>query len=149
MTQVSRIPLKQEVLDSIFDLFLETLINIKDKKRLSGFVQSIFTPNEKIMLAKRLAAALLLAKGHSYHSIRSILKLSPPTISKMNFRLKYEGEELNPVIEGILRRQAKGVVIEELKDFLDIPTKSTLKSPVRLKRKTQRKRKIEKIKSEF
>ena len=135
--------------DRIFELFLDTLVSIKDKKKLNGFVHSIFTPTERIMFAKRLAAALLLAKGHSYKNVGKILRMSHPTIAKMNFRLKYEGEDLVPIIEDIFRKQSKAVLIEELKDLFDIPTKSSLKSPDRFRRMSERGSKISRIKSEF
>ncbi len=149
MTQVSKVALKQETWDKIFDLFLDTVLRIKDKNKLNGFLQSVLTPTERIMVAKRLAATVLLAKGHEYDSIRRTLRLSPPTIAKMSFKLKYEGEELHPIIEDILRRQARDILGEELKGILDLPTKGSLKSPDRLKREHQRKVRIEEIKRRF
>lgn len=141
--------IRPEVWDKIFDMFLDSFLFSKDKNKLNGYVQSIFTPTERIMLAKRFAACILLAKGHEYRSVARILRMSLTTISKMNFKLKYEGEGLMPIVEDTFRKQAKSVFKEEIKDLFDLPIKSSFRSPERAKRVSKRKRKIERIKSEF
>jgi len=149
MTKVSRLPLRQDVWERIFDLFIETLTNIRQKGKLTGFVDDFFSPTEKIMFAKRLAAALLIAKGHDYLNIRKILRISPPTIAKMSFRIKYEGKGLNSVIEDIFKRQRLQIIWKEMEDLFDLPSKGTLKSPERLKRQVKRDQIIRRIKEEF
>lgn len=149
MPQVSKFIIRPEVWDIIFNMFLDSFLFAKDKDKLSAYVQSIFTPTERIMFAKRFAACILLSKGHEYRSVARILRMSLTTISKMNFKIKYEGEGLMPIIEDTLRKQAKTVFKEEIKDLFDLPTKSSLRSPERAKRIASRKSKIERIKSEF
>ena len=87
MTKVSRIPLRPDVWERIFDLFIGTLADLKDRKKLKAFVDDFFSPTEKIMFAKRLAAVVLLAKNHNYQSIRQILRISPPTIAKISMQI--------------------------------------------------------------
>lgn len=149
MPQVSKFIIKPKVWDRIFDMFLDSFLFAKDKNKLHGYVQSIFTPTERIMFAKRFAACILLAKGQDYRSVARTLRMSLTTISKMNFKLKYEGEGLMPIIEDTFRKQSKSVFKEEMKDLFDFPTKGSLKSPERAKRISARKKKIERIKSEF
>ena len=107
MTKVSRLPLRADVYDRIFNLFVQTLVDIKGKRELEAFANDFFTPTERIMFAKRLAAAVLLAKGHSYGSIQRILRISSPTIAKMSFKVSYEGKGINPIIENIFRKQSR------------------------------------------
>lgn len=150
MPQVSKFIIRPEVWDMIFDMFLDSFLFVqKDKDKLSAYIQSIFTPTERIMFAKRFAAIILLAKGHDYRSVARTLRMSLTTISKMNFKLNYEGERLTPIIEDTLRKQAKSILKEELKDLFDFPTKSSFKSPERVKRLIKRRRKIERIKNQF
>ncbi|OGM19094.1 hypothetical protein A2686_00850 [Candidatus Woesebacteria bacterium RIFCSPHIGHO2_01_FULL_38_10] len=149
MTKISRIPLRPDVWERIFDIFIGTLADLKDKKKLEAFINDFFSPTEKIMYAKRLALVVLLAKGHDYQSIRQILKISPPTIAKMSLKVKYEGKGLFPVIEDILRKQAAQIIWKEIEGLLDIPTKGSLKSPERFKRNIFREQMIREIKSEF
>src|SRR3989344_979732 len=149
MTQVSRFMIRPELWERIFNMFLYSFLFAKDKNKLNGYVQSIFTPTERIMLAKRFAACILLFKGHDYRNVARILRMSLTTISKMNFKLKYEGEGLMPIIEDTLRKQAKSVVKEEIKDLFDLPTKASLRSPERAKGLLDRRKKIERMRDEF
>lgn len=130
MTKVSRIPLKKETWDKVFGLFIDTLTNITDGDKLRSFVNDFFSPSERIMLSKRLAAAVLLAKGHSYESVRNKLKLSPPTIAKISSKVKYEGKGLNLVLGEVFKKQAKFVFTEEIKDIFDLPVKGDILGPV-------------------
>lgn len=142
--------IRPDVWERIFDMFLDSFIFAqKDKNKLNAYVQSIFTPTERIMFAKRFAAIILLAKGHDYRSVAQTLRMSLATIGKMKYKLNYEGEGLTPIIEDTLRKQAKSVLKEEIKDLFDFPTKSSLKSPRRAKRAQEREKKIERIKREF
>ena len=149
MTKVSRLQLRSDVWDRIFSLFVSTLADQKDKKKLSKFIDDFFSPTEKIMFAKRLAAAVLLAKGHDYISIRRILRVSPPTIAKLSLKIKYGGEGLNPVIEDIFRKEASQIIWKEIEGFFDVPIKGNLKSPERFIRNLRREQKIGELKSEF
>lgn len=149
MTKISRLPLRKDVWDRVLDLFVSTLADQKDKKKLANFFDDFFSPTEKIMFAKRLAAAVLLAKEHDYQSIHEILRISPPTIAKLSLKIKYGGEGLKPVIEDIFKKQSNQIVWKEIEGFFDVPAKGNLKSPQRFTRNIKRRQKIEEIKSEF
>jgi len=149
VTKVSRLPLRNDVWERIFELFIGTLADIKDKRKLRAFVGDFFTPTERIMFAKRLAASVLLAKGHDYTSIRRILKLSNTTIARMSAKVKYEGQGLQIVISDILKKQSATMIWKEIEGLFDLPTKATLRSPARAKRERARARDIERIAEEF
>src|SRR3990167_3283159 len=149
MTQVSKFMIRPEVWDRIFNTFLDSFLFAKDKNKLNAYVQSIFTPTERIMFAKRFAACILLSKGQDYRSVARILRMSPPTIAKMNFKLKYEGDGLLPIIEDTFKKQSIDIFWEEVQGLLDLPSKGSLKSPNRLISKKERRNKIMQIKNEF
>lgn len=149
MTKISRLPLRTDVWDRVFKLFVSTLADQKDKDKLSKFIDDFFSPTEKIMFAKRLAAAVLVAKGRDYQSIRTILKVSPSTIAKLSLKIKYGGEGIKPVIEDIFREESSKIIWHEIEGFFDLPTKGNLKSSERLIRKIKRGQKINEIKTEF
>jgi uncharacterized protein YerC len=149
MVKISRSPLRSDLWERIFDLFVGTLADLTDKHKLSAFIEEFYSPTEKIMLAKRLALMVLIAKGHDYKSIRIILRISPSTIAKMSLKIKYEGKGLKPVIEDIFKKQSSQIIWKEIQSIFDNPTKATLKSPTRLKNEILSKQKIEEIKSEF
>jgi uncharacterized protein YerC len=130
-------------------MFLDSFMLAKNKDELNAYIQSIFSPTERIMFAKRFAACILLSKGHDYRSVSRTLRISLATVSKMNFKIKYEGEGLAPIIESTMKMQAKSVIKEEIKDLFDFPSKATLRSLDRAKRTAKRRKKIERIKREF
>ena len=149
MTKISGLPLREDVWEKIFKMFIDTLADIKEKKAAEKFVYDFFSPTERIMFAKRLACAVLIAKGHSYESIKSILKLSPNTIAKVSTTVRYEGEGLNDAVESIFRKQARRIVWKEIEELLDLPSKGSLKSPSRLRDSYTRRREVEKLKDTF
>lgn len=148
MSQVSKFKLTNDTYERIFKLFIETLLNIKNRKQLDGFVQSFFTPTERIVFAKRLAACVMLAKGNSYQDIRETLKISPPTIARMSARVNYEQSALTDVLNTILKKDAVKILFEELSGVLDMPGKG--KNYARIaKSKSERAKKIQRLKTEF
>ena len=148
MTKVSRLPLRNDIWERIFDLFLKTTISIKDKKKLQGFMNDLYSPTEKIMLAKRLACAVMIAKGNNYQSIRRTLRISPPTIAKMSMLVKYKGQGLTPILEEILKRDAFKIIWKELASIVDLPGKGN-DWVAHGKRKFRRRLEISELKSEF
>ena len=149
MAKVSRIPLRNDVWERIFKLFVETTSDLKDKKLLTSFIDDLYTPTEKIMLAKRLAAAVLLSKGHSYTEVSRILKVSSPTIAKISLKIKYTEGGLKDVVNKILLKESAQVLWKEVEDLFDLPTPQTLKSPDRFVRKIKREKEMRTIKEEF
>jgi len=149
MTQVSKFLIRNDVWERIFDLFIETIADLKDKKKLERFVDDFFSPTEKIMLAKRLAIIVLLAKNQSYGDIRRILRVTPSTIAKMGLKLKYEGKGLKPVVKDIFEKESQIILWKEIAGIFDLPTKASLRSPERYKRTEKRSQEIKTIKDEF
>lgn len=149
MTKVSRLPLRKDVWERIFKLFIETLAGIKEQDKLRKFIDDFFSPTEKIMFAKRLAASVLLAKGHSYQKIREILRISPQTIARINLKVRYGGKGLNPIISDISKKQKAQIVWKQIEELFDIPAKGTLKSPERFKRQFVSQKEIERLAEEF
>lgn len=88
MPQVSKYPIPSKVADRIFELFIKTLTKIRNVKEAQDFSYDLFTPVEKIMLAKRIAIAYLLIKGYKYREINKLLRVSLTTIGSVNLALK-------------------------------------------------------------
>ena len=105
MAQVSKYPISKEVEQRIFEIFSQTLSDLKDPIDINDFLQDFLSPIEKIMLAKRLSIAVLLAKGYEYEQIRKILRVSPPTIAQVAISLKYMGKGYKKVVEKILKEE--------------------------------------------
>lgn len=147
MTLISKHRLQGDTLERTFELFVQTLLNIRDKETTKSFINGFFTPTEKIIFSKRIAIYVMLAKGNSYESIKSILKVSPPTIARASAHLNYS-HDLDRVIQSILIKDASKQILEEIISVFDVPGKGRSLSALA---KTKRKRsiKIRKLQREF
>lgn len=119
MTQVSKYPLRKEVEKRLFELFWEVIEKLRTKEQIEKFLKDLLTPTEEIMLAKRVAIALMLLKKYDYRTIRDTLKVSLTTIGKVSLWLKYEGGGYREVLEKIIRQQNWENLFEKLDDGLD------------------------------
>ena len=92
-------------------MFWESLSALRNTKDVELFLFDLLTPTERIVLAKRLAIAVLLTKGYGYENIMNILKVSSPTVSRVKAWLNL-GDGYKLVIKKILRK-------ETWKEFLE------------------------------
>lgn len=146
MTQISRYQLKPKVWEKIFDIFTDTFMKTKDRKKLDNFIDNFFSPTEKIMLAKRLAIAVLLAKGNDYDSIKNTLRVTAGTISKVNYLMKGKNNGLNIAVMEILKRDAGKMFFEEIMGVFDYPRIGSNWSMLR-KQKSERQNRIHNLKT--
>jgi uncharacterized protein YerC len=124
MPQVSQRPLKKEVWERIFNLFVHSVARITDNDELARFLLELLTPTERIMLAKRLAIALMLAKGNQYGVIKEKLHVTSSTISAVKKHLFDGSGGLQVALKKIINLQTREVLWEQLKDILDQPAPS-------------------------
>jgi len=92
MPQVSKVPLKQEYYQRIFELLSSSISKLDSQTKVQNFFQDFFTPTEKIMFAKRISIAYLLARNYSYREISQILKVSTATVATVANRYSNTGE---------------------------------------------------------
>lgn len=142
MSQVSKFMLLPEVWEKIFDLFTDTFFRMKNKQKFNNFIDNFFSPTERIMLSKRLAIAVLLAKGNDYRTIRRAIRVTDGTISKVALLMKGGDSGLKTAVEEILKRDAGKIFLEEMFGLLDYKSKGRNWSDVE-KNKRGRKRRVE------
>lgn len=104
MSQVSKYPISKEVYETIFGIFLGTIADLKTKTQVSEFFKEFLTPTERIMFAKRLAIAVLLAKNYRYREISKILRVSATTIGGISLQYKY-GDNFKRMISHVLESE--------------------------------------------
>lgn len=105
MPQISKYPISKEVYERCWEVFTKTLVGIRDREEAQEVINDLFTPTERIMLAKRLATALLLIKGYEYREISRILRVSAPTIAMVNAALKYGNNGYKKALTKILSEE--------------------------------------------
>lgn len=84
MGRVSKRLLDSEVEERIFEIFWLYLAKLRNTHDIREFLQSLLSRTEQIMIAKRLAIAVLLEKGHTYEHIDQSLKVSKATIATVH-----------------------------------------------------------------
>lgn len=88
MTRVSKNPIKQETFIKILSSFYEMIVDLRSRQEVKGVFEVFLSKAEKIMLAKRLAIAVMLNKGVDYRSISQELKVSTATVREINSKLE-------------------------------------------------------------
>lgn len=136
MVLVSRRPLPKHIEEKIFYLFFQSLANLKDPSDVQRFLFDLLSPVERTMLAKRLAIAILLSKGHQYESIKDMLKVSQETIARVNMVLQSYGDGYKLVI----KKTARNELLENLFDKIGSTTIKLLPNSSLKKELTQEKK---------
>jgi len=103
MSQISNYPISKIIADRIFEIFLITITQLKDKAEADQFISDLLTPTEKIMIAKRLAIAFLLEKKYDYRSIQKLLRVSTGTTVNLARNLGSNGYK--KVISKIIKKE--------------------------------------------
>lgn len=105
MPQVSKYPVSKNVADRIFDVFIKTLVKIKDSKEAQNFASDLFSPTEKVMFSKRIAIAFLLMKGYQYREISNILRVSLATVASVNLSLRFGRDGYKTILNKIAKEE--------------------------------------------
>lgn len=121
--------------------FVRTLVKISDDGLLRRFLDDLLTPTEKLMLSKRLMAAILLQRGYSYRAVCSALKMSKTTVHLIQRELLKAGEGYRKVFQ-LFFKEAKGQrlvdAIERFLDAITLPVKGSREDMRRWKRALHR-----------
>jgi uncharacterized protein YerC len=115
MPHVSRIKLDKKVEEKLINTLDLTLIKLTKEEEMKGFLTSLLTPTERLMLAKRLAMVILLKRGMSESKIRNTLKVTRATVDRMQLYLEVRGEGYDPVLSKLENEE----IVKELKIILE------------------------------
>lgn len=80
MPKISKNKLDKSAYDFLSNNLIGALADLNERKDVASLIDSLFTQTERLMLAKRLAIAVLLEKEFSYKKISGLLKVSSVTI---------------------------------------------------------------------
>ena len=138
MARVSKIPLDYKIYERVLDT-LDLVLGKMKKEEVRTFLFSLLGKNERIMLAKRFMAVLLLNQGVSISEISRSLKLTRQTVIRLNKtkELKSQGfllavnkvkkdkmaKEINAVLIGITKETAGIFLNWRIKTPNDYPKK--------------------------
>jgi len=118
MTQVSRRLLRKDVEDRVYEVLLESIASVKSKGAVDKLLDDLLSPTEKIMLAKRAAIALLLAKKYNQRTIATFLRVGLETVSKVSRIMQKRTGGYELVVSGIIRNEKLTAFLEKIDDAL-------------------------------
>lgn len=87
MVRLNQNELTGRQLEDLFRQFSK-LLSVSSDKDVNVLLEKLLGPEERIMLSKRLAIAVLLEKNYSYNQIADVLHVSVSTVSKLDNRLR-------------------------------------------------------------
>jgi len=118
MSQVSKRYLNPKVEQQIFDTFIDSFTSLSSPQKATNFLYDLLSPVEQIMLGKRLAIAYMLMKEYSQRDIADTLKVSQPTVAKVNASLK-TGAGYRAIISHMLQKEKVVAFFDKLEEKLD------------------------------
>lgn len=114
MTRISKRPLRKDLEKRMFHIFWQAFAQLNNEHDVFEFLEDLLSPAEKIMLAKRLAIAILLEKSWGYDEISSTLKVSSTTVNNVRQKTSILGKGFSRVIKNILKKEEVASFFEEL-----------------------------------
>ncbi|HLB34923.1 MAG TPA: Trp family transcriptional regulator [Chthoniobacterales bacterium] len=105
MAQISKKYLSEDIQNKISGTLMEAVSQVKGRQDTQLFLNDLLTPTERVVLAKRLAIAVLLIKGWGYLAIQNFLKVSSDTVGKVSQIVK-NNRGYRRIVERMLRTEA-------------------------------------------
>lgn len=113
MVQLSKRKVKPEAMNKMFSLLFDLLGKQTNKSSFEIVMDGLFSPVEKIMIAKRVATLFLISKDEEWQTIRDIVKVSLSTISKCQMILR-NNSEMKKALNNIADKKEMELFFEEL-----------------------------------
>ncbi|MBI5621018.1 hypothetical protein HY949_04510 [Candidatus Gottesmanbacteria bacterium] len=118
MTQVSKRLLRKDIENRIYEVLLESIASVKSKGAVDKLLDDLLSPTEKMMLAKRVAIALLLEKKQTHRTIATYLRVGLETVSKVSRVMQKGTGGYGSVVSGILRNEKLISFLEKMDDAI-------------------------------
>lgn len=91
--------LSKKDIEELFIDFAKVISSIKNSVEAANLIRDLLSEQEAIMLARRIQIARCLNDGLTYVQIRQTVKVSEPTIARVQTWLQNYGEGFRTVIE--------------------------------------------------
>lgn len=99
MTKISRIKVDPRHLGFFINNFWNLITLLENKDQVKAFLKDLLTHTEMKMFAKRIQIAKMLLEGQKYAVIKSYVKVTDSTISRINNLLENGGEGMKTAIK--------------------------------------------------
>lgn len=121
MAQISKRILDKNKQERIFRLLIDCIKTTRKQTDTNDFLHDLFTPTERIMMAKRLAiAVLLLRDDYTQKEISKYLNVSNSTVNRINQSLKFKGDGMRLILGKVTKKKEFINLLKEI--YLDMST---------------------------
>lgn len=124
MPHVSKIKLDSKVEKNLIKTLEFVLTKLTKEEEMNGFLLSLLTPTERLMLAKRLAMTILLKEKLPDVRIASALNVTRATISKMELFLETRGRGFDYALSKLQKEKVMQEFREVLKSLASYAVKA-------------------------
>ena len=100
MPHISRRKVKRKVYSKMESNLVDIFLSSRSKSEIAQLINTLLTPTERVMLAKRIAIILMLNNGYSFRAIEKSLKVTLQTVMRF-WKMKKEGKFSNFAKKGI------------------------------------------------
>lgn len=83
MGRVSERQIDPSIQERLNEIFHDYFISLKSRLDVEEYLQSLLSPTEHKMLAKRLAIAVLISRGYNTEEVDQLLKVSKSTVNSV------------------------------------------------------------------
>lgn len=132
MARISKNPLDNKAYRQVLNT-LDLVLGKLKKEEVRHFLFSLLGKNERIMVAKRFTAILLLKQGMKISEIARMLKMTKNTVSKLNMvmRIKNQGFDLafKKLSQEKMKEDIKQILLGLGKETADIFLNWRIKPP--------------------
>lgn len=118
MGRVSKRRIDPEIEERIFETFWDYLATLRNTKDIQEFLISLLSFTEQVMLSKRLAIAVLLARGYNYKEIDETLKVSTSTIGTVHKQILVGAPGYKKAIDRISKKEKLENLFNNLDELL-------------------------------
>lgn len=80
--------------NQVYKILYQVLADAKNEIEVEQMLAALMSETETLALAKRLAIAVFLDKGHSYEHIKEVLKVSSATIATVSDSMNKRGMQI-------------------------------------------------------
>lgn len=114
MTQISARRLDEETQKRMYRLFAEVIQRTNTMQDVENLLNDMFTPNERIMLPKRICIAYLLKHGYTHRQISSYVNVSFTTINRISTVLATGGRGYAFVLDTIKNNKSGSTILDAI-----------------------------------
>ncbi|MCL4374953.1 Trp family transcriptional regulator [Patescibacteria group bacterium] len=114
MVYVSKKKLPDQIWEKIYQVFLKVMDSSVNAGKFHECVDEIFSPSEKIMIAKRITVIYLLVKGVDPPIIADTVKVSTATVAKFALLSFQPNSRLAELMRSLLKKEKLANFFENL-----------------------------------